>query len=122
MCYIKKEIEIIGLKRSKELEALFDSGAGRNYIRKTFRDGDKAEDLGVIGYRITRKIRLADNRIVLGESIAFPKLVVENVPFEKPEMIVMKELVCDVILGSYFMQKLGINLMMGRKQIEWERF
>ncbi len=43
-----KEIEIIGLKGSKKLEALSDSGAGGNFVREIFRDGVSVQDLGFI--------------------------------------------------------------------------
>ena len=119
---IKKEIEIIGLQGSKKLEALFDSGAGGNFVRQIFSDGVSAEDLGFIKYRLFKKIRLGDNRIIKAESIAFPKLVIDNVPVEKPEMMVMKSLPCDVILGVYLMQRMGINLKLREEQIEWEEF
>jgi hypothetical protein len=122
MGYIKKEIEIIGLNRSKKLEALFDSGAGGNFVREIFRDGVSAEDLGFIRYRTTKKITLADSRTKIAEIVAFPKLVIDNVPIEKPEMLVMKDLSYDVILGSYLMQRMGINLRLRKEQIEWEGF
>lgn len=120
MGYIKKEIEIVGLKRSKKLEALFDSGAGGNFVREIFRDGVNTEDLGFIRYRIFGKIRLVDSRIRKAEIIAFPKLIIDGVSVEKAEMMVMKNLPCDIILGSYLMQSMGINLKLREEQIEWE--
>jgi hypothetical protein len=107
---IKKEIEIVGLKGSKKVEALFDSGAGGNVVRQIFSDGVSAEDLGFTKYRFPGKIRLGDNRFKRAEFIAFPKLVIDNVPVEKPEMAIMKDLPYDVIIGAYLMQSIGIIL------------
>jgi len=117
---IKKEIEIVGSKRSKKIEALFDSGANVNVVRSIFSDGVSAEDLGFTKYRSPGKIRLGDNRLKKTEFIEFPKLIIDNVSVEKPEMAVMKGLPCDVIIGAYLMQRVGINLNLTEEQIEWK--
>ena len=121
MGYIKKEVEIVGTFRSKVLNALFDSGAGRDYIRAIFYDGDMAEDLGVVEYRDIKEIILADSRIGKGEVVTFPRLKINDLIYREPEMIIMRDLSYNVIIGSFFMQEMKMNLMMGRELVERER-
>lgn len=118
---ITKEIEIIGLKGKKKLEALFDSGSGGNHVRLILSDGVSIEDLGFVKYRSFRKIGTGDNRLIKAEIIAFPKILIDGVTIEKVEMDVIKSLPEDVILGRNLMQRIGINLNFKKEQIEWEK-
>ena len=59
-------------------------------VRQIFSDCVSAEDLSFTKYRFPGKIRLGDNRIKRTEFVEFPKLVIDNVTVEKPEMAVMK--------------------------------
>ncbi len=120
MGYIKKEVEIVGTFRSKVSNALFDSGAGRNYLREIFYDGDRTEDLGIVEYRGIKEIILADSRIEKGEVVKFPELKINDLICREPEMIIMRDLSYDVIIGSFFMQEMKMNLMMGRELVERE--
>jgi len=117
---IEKEIEIVGQKEKKKLKALFDSGADTNYVRTEFSDGISAEELGFIRYRTFRRIKLGDGRYNLGEVVTFPQLIIDDVSIEKPEMIIMKGLPYDAVIGAFLMQQLRITLNMGEEQVEWE--
>lgn len=118
---ITKEVEIVGLKSNKKLEALFDSGSGGSFIRQIFSDGVHIEDLGFTKYRSFRKIRTGDNSRIKAEIIAFPKILIDSVTIEKLEMGVIKSMPVDVILGADIMQRVGINLNFKKEQIEWEK-
>lgn len=118
---IKKQIEIVGLRKSKKLEALFDSGADVNYVRKEFSDGDSIDNLGFIRYHQYIPIKMGDSRFKRGEIIAFPKLVIDENSIEKLDMTVLASMPHDVVIGHYLMQRLGIILNMKEEKIEYGR-
>lgn len=120
MGYIRKEIEIIGKLKPKNVTALFDSGAGSNYIRETFFDGTTAEELGVWVWLDEKNVQLADSRETPGRRVLFPGIRIDGSRFKKVEMIMMKNLNHDAIIGSYFMQQKGINLQLTTEEIVWE--
>jgi hypothetical protein len=63
---------------------------------------------------------LGNGRIKPAEIIAFPKLLIDNITVEKPEMLVMRNIPYDLIIGAYLMQRMKINLKMKGEQIEFD--
>lgn len=115
---IREEIEITGIRKSKKIVALFDSGAQRNYIRKILEDGDRVDEN--IGFHIFYGIHnpiLANTDVTVGERVKFKKIHIKERSFEDPEFIVMEKLFVDAIIGSKLMQKLGIILDLPNKRI-----
>lgn len=114
---IREEIEITGIRKSKKIVALFDSGAERNYIRKILEDGNRVdEDIGFHIYGGIHRTILANTDEILGEKVKFKKIHIKERSFEDPEFIVMEKLFVDAIIGSKLMQKLGIILDLPNKR------
>ena len=106
---IKDEVRIVGTLKEKELTALFDTGAYRNYIRKRLFDGDNVESIGFDTYEGEHNVLLADESKTKGERIRFKELVIRNLSEKEPEFIMMEKLLDDVIIGVNSMQRLGIS-------------
>lgn len=107
---IKKEIEVIGDKKSKKVIALFDSGAYRNYVKKEFIDGERAEDLGFHIFEGRCRVILANGEMGEGIKVRFRGIRFENFYVEEPEIVIMDNLIEDAIIGVHLMQKLGMTL------------
>jgi len=114
---IKEEIEIIGTRKSKKISALFDSGAYRNYIRKEFEDGDRAEDIGFHVFEGTHRAILANGDIAMGERVRFKEIRVKERCVNEPSFVIMENLIEDVIIGVELMQKLGVTLDLPNEKI-----
>ncbi len=110
MGIIKEKIEIIGMRKSKRISALFDSGAYRNYIRKKFEDGDRAEDIGFHVFEGTHRAILANGDIAMGERVRFKEVRIKERCVNEPSFVIMENLIEDVIIGVELMQKLGVTL------------
>lgn len=107
---IREEVKIVGTNKTKNIAALFDTGAYRNYIRKQLSDGDTVESIGFDTYEGEHDIILADESKIKGEMIRFKELVIEDSSEKSPEFVVMENLLDDVIIGVHMMQKLSIIL------------
>ena len=94
----------------QNIQALFDSGAYRNYIKRTLTDGETVEDLGYNTYMGIHRVILANNSIVEGEKIRFEEIKIKDFSEKEPEFVIMDNLYEDVIIGAYLMQRFGINL------------
>lgn len=115
---IREEIEITGIRKSKKIVALFDSGAQRNYIRKILEDGNRVdEDIGFHIYEGIHEPILANTDITIGERVRFKKIYIKERSFEEPEFIIMEKLFVEAIIGANLMQKLGIILDLPNKRI-----
>lgn len=114
---IRDHIEIIGTQKSKEIMALFDSGAYRNYIREKLSDGETVENIGFPTYEGIHKAILANGDIAIGKKVRFKKLCIRGHTVEEPEFIIMEDLYEDVIIGTELMQKLGIALDLPNEKI-----
>ncbi|MBI4727763.1 hypothetical protein HY768_11190 [candidate division TA06 bacterium] len=76
MGYIYQKITILGTNKSKEVEALFDSGAGGNYIRRKLLDGDDIEGIGYDVYEGVQLTITANSNLVAGDRIRFKWLTI----------------------------------------------
>lgn len=106
---IREEVKIVGTLRTKNIIALFDTGAYRNYIRRELSDGDTVESIGFNTYEGEHRVILADMRESTGEKIRFKELVIKGLSEKEPEFIMMENLLEDVIIGVYLMQRLCIS-------------
>lgn len=106
---IKEEVKIVGTFKTKRIEALFDTGAYRNYIKRELSDGDTVESIGYNTYEGEQRVILADMRESKGEKIRFKELRIKSLSEKEPEFIIMDNLLEDVIIGVYLMQKLCIS-------------
>ena len=78
MGIIREEIEIVGIKKSKKVLALFDSGAYRNYIKMKLEDGDGPEDIGFHIFEGTHTVILANEDTVVGEKVGFKEVRIKD--------------------------------------------
>lgn len=115
---IREEVEIIGVRKSKKIQALFDSGAYRNYIRRQLTDGEKVEDIGFHIFEGIHRVILANGNIAEGEKVRFREIKIEDCSVREPEFVIMDNLIEDVIIGVYLMQELDINLDPLNQKIE----
>lgn len=118
---IREEIEITGTSKSKKIQALFDSGAYRNYIKRKFADGELIEDIGFHIFEGIQRIILADGSIVKGEKVRFKEIKIKNCCGKDPEFVIMDDLIDDVIIGVHLMQSLDIRLDPPGETIETTR-
>jgi Aspartyl protease len=110
MGYIRKEIELCGTIKSKKVLALFDSGAGMNFIGSTFIDGESVDNLGISIYFEEKEIRLGNNNLINGRRVQFSKLMIDGIPYKDIEFIMMEDSSSDLFIGAYFMQQNDIIL------------
>jgi predicted aspartyl protease len=106
---IKEEIKIVGTLKTKNITALFDTGAYRNYIRKQLYDGDTVDSIGFGTFEGEHNTLLADGSEAKGERIRFKELLIQGLSEKEPEFIVMENLLDDVIIGVQLMQRLSIS-------------
>jgi predicted aspartyl protease len=106
---IKEEVKIVGTLKTKSIKALFDTGAYRNYIKRELSDGDTVESIGYNTYEGEQRVILADMSESKGEKIKFKELRIKSLSEKEPEFIIMDNLLEDVIIGVYLMQKLYIS-------------
>lgn len=116
--FLFEEITITGTRRTKNLKALFDSGARRNFIRKSFSDKDKVDDLGYRAYLGKKHVILPDERNTPTMRVIFDNIKVRGLICWNVEFLIMDKLIHDVILGSGFMQEQGVILDLSEHKIE----
>ena len=109
MGIIRREIEIFGLRKSKKILALFDSGAYWNYLSPNL-DEDTPDDIGFHVYEGQHDAILANQEIASGESVRFKKVLIENKTIDEPRFIILKQMLEHAIIGADTMQKLGIYI------------
>jgi len=115
---IRQELEIIGVRKSKWVSALFDSGAYRNYIKRELTDGETVEDIGFHIFEGIHRAILANGEVVEGEKVRFRQMKIKDCSVKEPEFVIMDDLFEDVIVGVYLMQKAGITLNPPNETIE----
>ncbi len=107
---ISEKIQITGTRQSKDLTALLDSGAQRNYVRSELFDGTKADEIGFTKYQGKHTTILANQTLADGIRVNFIHLKVGELYLDEPEFIVMDDLNKDAIIGSAVMQQLKLIL------------
>ncbi len=118
MGFVKEDVKIVGDKKNKKLLALFDSGAGRNYIRRKFKEGGSVDDVGYFVFKRDFSPVLADGSKAKGEIVRFKEIRIRDFSVNNPEFVIMDNLIEDVIIGVFFMQNLGISLDPPNEKIE----
>jgi predicted aspartyl protease len=106
---VREEVKIVGTLKTKNIMALFDTGATSNYIRKQLLDGDTVDAIGFDTYEGERDILLADTSRTKGERIRFKELAIKDLSEKEPRFIIMENLLDEVIIGVDTMQRLGIS-------------
>jgi hypothetical protein len=114
MGFTREKITIVGPLKSRELTALFDSGAYRSYVRT-----DIGDDIGYNTYEGERNVILANSTITRGSKVRFESLSVRGLQVHDPEAILLDELTDEAIVGVKVMQELGISVSPPREQIEF---
>lgn len=107
---IKEEVRLVGALRSKDITALFDTGAYRNYIKRELSDGEQVDSIGFHIYEGRHTAILADGSESEGERVGFRELRIRNIIIKEPRFVVMENLIEDMILGIHLMQAHSISL------------
>lgn len=118
---IREEIEIVGVRKSKRIQALFDSGAYHNYIKRELTDGENVEDIGFHIFEGVHKARVANGGIVEVEKVRFKEIKIKNCSEKEPEFFIMDDLIEEAIVGVHLMQNFGIHLDPPNERIELMR-
>jgi hypothetical protein len=121
MGFIQKEVEIIGSRKSKVVVALFDSGAFRNYIRRTLYDGDTPDDIGFHVFEGTRDMIFANGQYLTGDCVRFKEIHIKKLSLQEPSFTIVDDLTSDVIIGAEIMQQLGIILDPKKENLSYNR-
>lgn len=121
MGFLWEKITITGTRKTKNLRALLDSGAARNYIRKTLNDNDKVGDLGYRAYLGKQHVTLPDERNIPSIRVIFDNVKIRDSTFWNVEFLVLDTLIHEVILGSNFLQEMGIILDLNEHKIEFKK-
>lgn len=118
---IFKEVGVLGsANRYKRLKALFDTGAGDNYIGEEFDDGSSVYDLGVLEYGEEKPIILPDGSEIIGKKIKLKLLKIDGTePITEPEFYLFDMKRCEVIIGAKLMQELKMVLNPSIKEINF---
>lgn len=117
MTYIKKEIEIIGARESINLNAMFDTGAQKNYLPCKFKNGMNAEDLVYNEFLGKEQIKLGNNTRVSGYFVKYDCLKLLGKQIKNPEFVLLQDLNHDAIIGNNLMQELKLVLDMEKSEI-----
>ncbi len=110
MGYIKEDIEIIGSRKNKRVNAMFDSGAFSNYIRSTFDDGETPDDIGFPIFEGETSLICANGSTSPAGVIRFDKIRINKFVVNQPRFVMTDTLLFEVIIGAELMQMLGIVL------------
>lgn len=115
MGYISGNVRVTGLRKTKTLLALFDSGAYRNHMRRSFFDGETADDIGFHVYEGGQFSILADGRAVKGDRVHFKEMEMGSQTVTEPAFVMMEDLSWDIIIGAALMQEIGVVLDLPRE-------
>lgn len=113
-----EEIEILGIRKSKTVTALFDSGAFHNYIRsENIYDGETPDDIGFHVFEGTKQSILADGSMKEVDWVIFKELRIGKIIIKEPRFLVMRNLTWDAIIGADLMQKARISLNIPKEKL-----
>lgn len=101
MGFVKDKVEIFGTKKGKNLQALFDSVAGRNYIRRKFKESEGVDD---VSYFVFKR--------------GFKEIKIKDFSVNNQEFVIMDNLIEDIVIDVFFMQNLCISLDQPNEKIE----
>lgn len=119
---IRAKIELIGYNKSRYLDALLDSGAYRNYIKKEFNDGRSIQDIGYHTINEDFYVTLADGTEKKAIRARVKGLKIDEAIYQEPEIIIVDNLSdADIILGYLIMQELDIVLFPDEERYEVRR-
>lgn len=105
----------------KKLVALFDTGAGDNYIGEEFNDGSSIYDLGILEYGEEKEVILPDGSPIICKKIKLKLLKIDKAePIMEPEFFLFDMKKCEVIIGAKLMQQLRMILKPSLKKIDFE--
>ena len=109
---IFKEVGLLGAKNKFiKIKALFDTGAGYNYIAEIFSDGSSIYDLGILELKEKQPIIFPNGTDIDGRMIKLKLLKIEGTtPIPEPTFCLFDMKMCDVIIGAKLMQQLKIIL------------
>lgn len=108
MGFVRENVEIVGTIKNKQILALFDTGAYRNYIRRELFDGETPDDIGFHTFEGTKEIILANGNLIPGDWVRFKEVHIADVCLKDPLFIIVDDLTWDIIIGVELMQKLGV--------------
>lgn len=110
MGYIRGEIEIVGMNKTKKILALFDSGAHRNYLRSELEDGETPDGIGFHIYAGKHDAIMANGELAPGVMVKFKELRINEHTINEPSFVVMENMYEYAIIGAELMQELGVVL------------
>ena len=118
---IFKEIGLLGAKNKFiKIQALFDSGAGHNYIAERFSDGSSIYDLGILELKEKQPVIFPNGTDTEGRIIKLKLLKIDGIaPIPEPTFYLFDMTMCDVIIGAKLMQELKIVLNPSLKEISF---
>ncbi len=118
---IRIPIEIISTRSHKRVNALVDTGARRNYLPKTFRDGEDVDSIGFREFLGHHTAILANQKLAQGYRVMFDDLVLADVHLSNPAFVVLDQLVDDAIIGTGLMQQLRMIINLGNDEVQVKR-
>lgn len=116
MGFILQDVELVGSRKNKTVNALFDSGAFTNYIRSRLDDGETPDDIGFPTFVGTDLI-LADGSLAKGSRIVFREIHIQHLSLPQPSFVMMDARTYELIIGAELMQTLGITLDFPRERV-----
>lgn len=116
---IFKEVGLLGAKNKFiKVKALFDTGAGCNYIAETFKDGSSIYDLGILELKEKQPVIFPNGIDIDGRMIKLKLLKIDKVAtISEPKFCLFDMKLYDVIIGAKLMQELKIILNPSIKEI-----
>jgi len=119
---IFKQIGLQGTTNEyKKLIALFDTGAGSNFIGEEFADGSSIYDLGILEYGEEKDVILPDGSPITCKKIKLKLLKIDKAePIMKPEFLLFDMKKYEIIIGAKLMQQLRMTLKPSIKDFSFE--
>lgn len=107
---ITLKVEIRGANRRATVTALLDTGARRNFLRRTLQSGVSVDEVGISSFRGKQSSWLADGTEVEGDLVEFPSVRMLEREIRDASFILLSNLQAEAIIGQLTMQDLDIHL------------
>ena len=107
---ISLKLEIRGANRRVTVTALLDTGARRNFMRRTLESGFSVDDVGISTFHGKQSAWLADGTEIVGDSVEFPSMCLLEREVRDAPFILLASLRADAIIGQLTMQDLDVHL------------